>query len=105
MFADVESVHLDLKCWENPTVFNPYRHIDGNGKLIINQSNYYPFGAGRRACVGEALAKVELFLFLSWLFQNFTFIAEEEGRPPSLKGIFADTQYPVPYNIRAIKRK
>ena len=105
VFADTESVHLDPKCWENPTVFNPYRHIDGSGKLIINQSNYYPFGAGRRACVGEALAKVELFLFLSWLFQNFTFIAEEDGRPPILKGIFADTQYPVPYKIRAIKRK
>ena len=105
VFADAESVHLDPKCWKNPTVFNPYRHIDENGKLIINQRNYYPFGAGRRACVGEALAKVELFLFLSWIFLKFTFIAEEDGQTPSLKGIFANTQFPVPYKIRAIKRK
>ena len=105
VFADAESVHLDPKCWKNPTVFNPYRHIDENGKLIINQRNYYPFGAGRRACVGEALAKVELFLFLSWIFQKFTFIAEEDGRTPSLKGIFANTQFPIPYKIRAIRRK
>ena len=32
VFVDTESVHLDPKCWENPTMFNPYRHIDEDGK-------------------------------------------------------------------------
>ncbi|KAL9969641.1 hypothetical protein ACROYT_G021878 [Oculina patagonica] len=105
VFPDTESVHLDPKCWENPTVFNPYRHIDEDGKLVTNQGNFYPFGAGRRVCAGEPLAKVELFLFLSWMLQKFTFIAEEDGRPPSMKGVFSGTQCPVPYKIRAIKRK
>jgi len=105
VFADTESVHLDPKCWENPTKFNPYHHIDENGKLNTNQGNFYPFGAGRRVCAGEPLAKVELFLFLSWMLQKFTFIAEEDGRPPSLKGMYSGTQFPVPYKIRAIKRK
>ncbi|XP_073243570.1 steroid 17-alpha-hydroxylase/17,20 lyase-like [Porites lutea] len=105
VFVDTESVHLDPKCWDDPTVFNPYRHIDEDGKLITNQGNFFPFGAGRRVCAGEPLAKVELFLFLSWLFQKFTFVAEEDGRPPKLKGIFNLTQFPVPYKIRAIKRK
>lgn len=105
VFADTESVHMDPKCWENPTAFNPYRHIDENGKLITNQGNFYPFGAGRRVCAGESLAKVELFLFLSWMFQRFTFVAEEEGQLPTLKGVFNTTQFPAPYKIRAIKRK
>ena len=105
VFVDTESVHLDPKCWDDPTVFNPYRHIDEDGKLITNQGNFFPFGAGRRVCVGEPLAKVELFLFLSWMFQKFTFVAEEDGRRPKLKGIFNLTQFPVPYKIRAIKRK
>ena len=105
VFVDTESVHLDPKCWDNPTVFNPYRHIDKDGKLITNQGNFFPFGAGRRVCAGEPLAKVELFLFLSWMFQKFTFVAEEDGRPPKLKGMFNLTQFPVPYKIRAIKRK
>ena len=105
VFADTESVHLDPKCWENPSVFNPYRHIDENGKLITNQGNFYPFGAGRRVCAGEPLAKVEVFLFLSWMLQKFTFIAEEDGCPPSLKGMYSGTQFPVPYKIRAIKLK
>jgi len=102
VFANTESVHLDPKCWEDPTVFNPYRHIDKDGKLITNQGNFYPFGAGRRVCAGEALAKVELFLFVSWLFHNFTFVLEE-GNPPNVKGAFV--QFPVRYKIRAIRRK
>ena len=104
VFPDTESVHLDPKCWEYPTLFNPYRHIDANGKLMTNQGNFYPFGAGRRVCAGETLAKIELYLFVSWLCYNFTFVPEIDGHPPSLKGILSITQFPAPYKIRAIKR-
>ena len=102
VFADTESIHLDPKCWENPTIFNPYRHIGGDGKLVTNQGNFYPFGAGRRVCAGEALAKVELFLFISWMLQKFTFVGEN-GVPPKAKGAFI--QFPSSYKIRAIKRQ
>ena len=106
VIPDTESVHLDPKCWDNPAVFNPYRHIEENGELITNQGNFYPFGAGRRFCAGEPLAKVELFLFLSWMLQKFTFVAEEDGHPPSLKGIYNSViQFPVSYKIRASNRK
>ena len=101
IIANTEAVHLDPKCWEDPTVFNPYRHTDADGKLIINQGNFYPFGAGRRVCAGESLAKVELFLFSSWLLQNFTFLPAE-GHPPKSKASII--QFPQRYKIRAIKR-
>ena len=102
VFPNTESVHLDPKCWEDPTVFNPYRHIDTDGKLITNPDNFYSFGAGRRVCAGESLAKVELFLFVSWLLHKFTFVAEE-GFRLEVKGVIV--QFPVRYKIRAIKRK
>ena len=101
VFADIESVHLDPKCWEDPTVFNPYRHIDTDGKLVTDQGNFYPFGAGRRVCAGEPLAKIELFLFVSWLFQKFIFVPVD-GHPPKSKGVVV--QFPTRYTIRAIKR-
>ena len=87
-------------------MFNPYRHIDDDAKVITNQGNFYPFGAGRRVCAGEPLAKVELFMFLSWMLQKFTFVAEENGPPPNLTSVYNGAiQFPSPYKIRAIKRK
>ena len=102
VFANTESIHLDPKCWEDPTVFNPYRHIDTDGQLITSPGNFVPFGAGRRGCAGETLGRAELFLFVSRLLQNFTFVAEE-GYRMEVKG--ALVQFPARYNIRAIKRK
>ncbi len=102
VFADTQSTHLDPECWENPTEFNPYRHIRDDGSLITNQGNFYPFGAGRRVCAGEALAKVELYLFVSWMLQKFTFVGEG-GHPTRPMG--AVIQFPSAYKIRAIKRE
>ncbi|KAL9969844.1 hypothetical protein ACROYT_G022112 [Oculina patagonica] len=102
IFANTEAVHLDPKCWENPTEFNPYRHIDEDGKLVTNQGNFYPFGAGRRVCAGEALAKVQLFLFISWMVQKFIFVGED-GHPPKTLGTLI--QFPSAYKIRANKRQ
>jgi len=104
VYPDTEAVHLDSECWENPKVFNPYRHIDKEGNLITNQGNFYPFGAGRRVCPGEALAKLEMFVFLSWMLHKFTFLPEEGQEPPEIKHRRAITQYPAPFKIRAINR-
>ncbi|XP_048487627.1 farnesoate epoxidase [Plutella xylostella] len=56
--------------WEDPHVFNPERFISNSGKLISPDS-FLPFGSGRRRCIGEALARSELFLFLTHLLQSF----------------------------------
>ncbi|CAG14552.1 unnamed protein product, partial [Tetraodon nigroviridis] len=67
------SLHHDEKEWENPELFDPGRFLNSEGTgLVIPSSSYLPFGAGVRVCLGEALAKMELFLFLSWILQRFT---------------------------------
>lgn len=103
VYPDIEAVHLDPECWESPKLFNPYRHIDKEGNLITNQGNFYPFGAGRRVCPGETLAKMEMYMFLSWMLHKFTFLPEEGQEPPQIKHLRAITQYPAPFKIRAIK--
>jgi len=60
VLVNLMNVHLDPNCWENPNSFNPRRHIDADGQLITNSGSFLPFSAGRRACAGEALAKVRL---------------------------------------------
>ena len=41
-----------------------------------------PFGAGRRVCPGEVLARNRLFLFVSSFMQKFNFVAVEGEAPP-----------------------
>ena len=58
------SILNDDKYWDKPHVFNPERFLQ-NGKYITPlPSAYIPFGLGRRVCLGEKLALVNLFLIL-----------------------------------------
>ncbi|CAJ0946130.1 unnamed protein product [Ranitomeya imitator] len=64
-------VHNDETQFKNPEHFDPKNFLDENGKLMKNES-LMPFSAGRRICPGMTLAKIELFIFITTLLQNFT---------------------------------
>ncbi|PFX14977.1 Steroid 17-alpha-hydroxylase/17,20 lyase [Stylophora pistillata] len=103
--AGITAVHVDPNLWENPDSFDPRRHIGPNGQIITNSGNFLPFSAGHRVCAGEALAKVELFLFLSWMLHKFTFLPPADGSLPDLKGKTGFSRYPADYRIRVVKRQ
>ncbi|CAI5784534.1 cytochrome P450 2U1 [Podarcis lilfordi] len=97
------SVHRDPNIWENPDDFHPARFLDENGQLIKKET-FIPFGIGKRVCMGEQLAKMELFLMFVSLLQNFTFQFPEDMEKPSMAGRFGLTLAPLPFNIIALKR-
>ncbi|KAM3597173.1 uncharacterized protein V6R79_000810 [Siganus canaliculatus] len=66
------SVLYDESQWETPHTFNPSHFLDKEGKFIRRDA-FMPFSAGRRVCLGESLARMELFLFFSSLLQRFRF--------------------------------
>lgn len=76
---------------------------EGTG-LVIPSSSYLPFGAGVRVCLGEALAKMELFLFLSWILQRFTLSVPPGHSLPSLEGKFGVVLQPAKYKVNAMPR-
>lgn len=66
-----------------------------------NQS-HLPF-PGRRACLGEGLARMELFLFFVSLFQKFKF-STLDGVKLSTEGVTGATRTPYPFKVYAKPR-
>lgn len=76
--AELSLILSDESLFSNPKVFDPSRFISDPSLL----ANVIPFGLGRRACLGEALARAELYLILGNLLLRYS-IHSVGGPPPS----------------------
>lgn len=104
ILTNLDSVHHDKSVWgEDAMTFRPERFIDENG-VLKNPEELLPFSTGRRSCLGESLAMMELFLFLSTLFQRFQFLPANPSSPPSTDYIYGFVVSPVPYEVKVLER-
>ncbi|XP_037126752.1 steroid 17-alpha-hydroxylase/17,20 lyase isoform X1 [Syngnathus acus] len=105
VIVNLWSLHYDEKEWKHPELFDPGRFLNSEGTgLSKPSSSYMPFGAGVRVCLGEALAKMELFIFLAWILQRFTFSSPAGQPPPSLEGKFGVVLQPAKYKVTVTPR-
>ncbi|XP_040204252.1 cytochrome P450 2K6-like isoform X1 [Rana temporaria] len=99
----LSSVLWDKTQFEKPDQFYPNHFLDSHGNFIKKDA-FMPFSAGRRACAGENLARMELFIFFASLLQKFTFRLPPGFSDSDLMSDVGFTNMPKQQNICAIPR-
>uniref|UniRef100_A0A8C5VP89 Cytochrome P450 2D6 n=1 Tax=Microcebus murinus TaxID=30608 RepID=A0A8C5VP89_MICMU len=103
LFINLSSVLKDEAVWEKPFRFHPEHFLDSQGRFVKPEA-FLPFSAGRRACLGEPLARMELFLFFTCLLQRFSFSVPPGHPRPSDHGVCHFLVTPCPYQLCAVPR-
>lgn len=93
------SVHHEISFWGDPEIFRPERFISDRKSLDKEKCNHiFAFGHGRRRCVGEILAQMNLFISFSNVMQKCKFIkpADEQLDITPIPGL---VYTPKPYKV------
>jgi cytochrome P450 len=79
----IHHIHHDRRWWPEPEEFDPNRFLQGadNGR---HRSAYLPFGGGRRICIGQSFAMMEMVLMAAIMSQRYTFDLKP-GHPVELE--------------------
>ncbi|XP_066260032.1 probable cytochrome P450 303a1 [Euwallacea similis] len=86
----------------DPDKFDPERYII-DGKVTIPE-HFIPFGIGKRRCMGDSLAKANIFMFITAILQKYDVKVVPES-PPDMKVVDGITPAPVHYKAKFIRRK
>lgn len=75
LLFSVFEIHRHPKLWKNPTAFMPERFAEGSRQF---SSQYFPFGAGPRKCIGNNFAMFEMIIAVTELVSQFKIYPEFE---------------------------
>nr|BAQ02390.1 cytochrome P450 CYP18A1 [Daphnia magna] len=100
----IHAVHMNPALWKDPEGFNPERFLSADGTKVVKPDYFIPFGVGRRVCLGDVLAKAELFLFFSSLLHTFTLTVPQGASVPDLRGQAGVTVSPQTFQVCAKAR-
>jgi len=105
VLANLWAAHRDPRDWPEPNTFRPERFLDEDGTINSKvRQRVIPFSLGKRSCTGEALARQELFLFLTAIVQHFDILPPEGKTAISNKIHVVRVLHPAPYELRLVPR-
>lgn len=67
--VSILDIHRDESIWPQPFMFRPERFVDRKPKV----TEYLPFGAGARRCIGDHLALLEMVMMTVLAYKQFKF--------------------------------
>ena len=102
-FSNLEKFLNDPIQFPEPSKFQPERFLDKDGN--VQKHDYLvPFGIGKRVCMGESLAKNEMFVFFVRVIQRINIRVTDGKQPDPNEFIAGVTRIPKPYNILVSSR-
>lgn len=76
LLFSIYEIHRHPELWDRPDDFLPNRFNEGSRKF---SSQYFPFGAGPRKCIGNNFAMFEMILAVTELIRNYKIYPEFEA--------------------------
>ncbi|XP_062871971.1 cytochrome P450 2J2-like isoform X2 [Trichomycterus rosablanca] len=98
VMTNLAAVMMDKDHWKHPETFNPENFLDENGQFFKDDF-FLPFSLGPRVCLGETLARTELFIFFTSLLQRLQFSWPPNTPPIDMNGIVGMVKVPHPFKM------
>uniref|UniRef100_A0A3B1IJJ6 Cytochrome P450 1A n=1 Tax=Astyanax mexicanus TaxID=7994 RepID=A0A3B1IJJ6_ASTMX len=104
VFINQYQVNHDPEIWSDPDSFQPERFLSPSSQINKDVvEKVLIFGMGKRRCVGDRFARLEMFMFLTTVLQRLH-IESASAQELSLSTTFALTMKPRPYRIKISPR-
>lgn len=96
LVACIELLHHREDIYPEPASFRPERFLEKR----YASSEFMPFGAGARRCIGEALAMLELKIALATLLKQHSFcLSTRKKEVPQRRGVILSPRNGVPIRV------
>ncbi|CAM9914975.1 unnamed protein product [Lampetra fluviatilis] len=98
VIPNLTSVLYDENHWKTLLEFNPGHFLNDAGQFVKPDA-FLPFSAGPCVCLGENLAKMEIFLFFTSLMRRFQFYWPDPESQPCLAPAIGALRSPQSYQL------
>jgi len=88
IFPHLYAAHHDESYWTKAYSFYPEHFLTEDGKSYKPDDHLIPFSLGRRACMGESLANMELFLISTSIIREYQIKMEKTYSEEELARLF-----------------
>ncbi|XP_077200902.1 cytochrome P450 1A1-like [Paroedura picta] len=104
IFVNMYQVNHDETLWVKPYLFKPERFLNENGELNKSLAEKVMiFGMGVRKCLGEEVARNEVFVILTSILQHLSLEKPAEDQL-DLTPVYSLLMSPKPYRLQVVPR-
>ncbi|XP_044302426.1 cytochrome P450 1A1-like [Varanus komodoensis] len=104
IYINMYQVNHDESLWADPYLFKPERFLNENGELSKTLTEkVLIFGMGIRKCLGEEVARNEIFVILTTILQQLRLEKSPEEQL-DLTPMYGLSMKPKPYRIQVVMR-